>query len=112
MGTVAVEVPIETLNVSAYRIPTDSPEADGTLAWDATVLVLVEITAGGNKGIGYTYAAGATAHFIHEVLRPFVLGREALAVQGSWDAMVRLVRNQGVTGVSAMAISAVDIALW
>jgi hypothetical protein len=29
-----VEVAIERLDVSAFVVPTDFPEADGTLAWD------------------------------------------------------------------------------
>ena len=40
-------VAIERLDVSAYTVPTDSPESDGTITWDKTTLVLVEATAGG-----------------------------------------------------------------
>ena len=32
---------------AGYTVPTDQPEADGTLAWDSTTLVLVEVRAGG-----------------------------------------------------------------
>ncbi|MEA2744317.1 MAG: hypothetical protein QOG25_2688, partial [Acetobacteraceae bacterium] len=39
------------------RVPTDGPEADGTLAWDSTVIVVVNVEAGGITGLGYTYAA-------------------------------------------------------
>jgi hypothetical protein len=53
--------PIEQINVSAYKIPTDAPELDGTLAWDSTTLVLVEAHAAGITGIGYSYADTATA---------------------------------------------------
>lgn len=35
----ASAVPIEHATVAAYRIPTDMPESDGTLSWDATTLV-------------------------------------------------------------------------
>ncbi len=52
--------PIENVTASAYRIPTGFPESDGTLAWDATTLVLVEVEAGGRKGIGFTYADRVT----------------------------------------------------
>jgi hypothetical protein len=38
--------PIENVRVSAYRIPTDAHESDGTFEWDATTLVLVEVNAG------------------------------------------------------------------
>jgi hypothetical protein len=34
--------PIERIDVSAYRVPTDSPESDGTYEWDSTVIVVVE----------------------------------------------------------------------
>src|ERR671933_661982 len=49
-----VEVPIERVDVSAYTIPTSFPESDGTLEWDSTTMVLVEITAGGTHGLGFT----------------------------------------------------------
>jgi L-alanine-DL-glutamate epimerase-like enolase superfamily enzyme len=103
---------IERLVVSAYRIPTDFPEADGTLAWDSTTLVLVEATAGGITGVGYTYADTATARLIHDLLADLVVGRDALSVAGAWTAMVRAIRNLGRPGIAAMAISAVDAALW
>jgi L-alanine-DL-glutamate epimerase-like enolase superfamily enzyme len=98
--------------VSAYTIPTDFPEADGTLAWDKTTLVLVEATAGGVRGLGYTYADTATARLIHDLLTDVVLGRDAMAVPGSWAAMAHTTRNLGRPGVVSMAISAVDAALW
>ena len=56
-----IEAAVERIDVSAYKIPTDVPEADGTYAWDSTTLVLVEATAGGRRGLGYTYADTATA---------------------------------------------------
>ena len=50
------------MNVSAYRIPTDQPEADGTFAWDATVVVLVEVASDeGVRGLGFSYAASSNA---------------------------------------------------
>ena len=46
------EAPIGRVTASAYEIPTDAPEADGTLAWDSTTLVVIEIEAGGKTGLG------------------------------------------------------------
>jgi hypothetical protein len=40
-------VPIKQVEVSAYTVPTDFPESNGTLQWDKTTLVLVRISAGG-----------------------------------------------------------------
>jgi hypothetical protein len=44
--------PIENIAVSCYTIPTETPEADGTLVWEKTTLVLVEASADGSVGIG------------------------------------------------------------
>jgi L-alanine-DL-glutamate epimerase-like enolase superfamily enzyme len=106
------DVPIERLDVSAYKIPTDAPESDGTYAWDSTILVVVEAYAGGKAGLGYGYAGASTAALVRETLAPVVKGRDAMGVTGIWAAMVATVRNLGRAGVASMAISAVDAALW
>jgi L-alanine-DL-glutamate epimerase-like enolase superfamily enzyme len=103
---------IERIDVAAYKIPTDFPEADGTYAWDSTTLVLVEAAAGGKHGLGYTYADTATACLIRDTLAAVVTGRNALDIPGCWEAMVRAIRNLGRPGIASMAISAIDVALW
>jgi L-alanine-DL-glutamate epimerase-like enolase superfamily enzyme len=103
---------VERVDVSAYRIPTDAPESDGTYAWQATTLVLVEAKAGGATGVGYSYADTAAAALIRDLLADVVRGRDAMAVPGAWSAMVAAIRNLGRPGVASMAISAVDSALW
>jgi len=105
-------VPIEQIDVAVYKIPTDGPEADGTYAWDSTTLVLVEVTAGGLRGLGYTYADTATGTLIKDMLSTVVQGRNAMDVPGCWDAMVHAIRNLGRPGIASMAIAAVDVALW
>jgi L-alanine-DL-glutamate epimerase-like enolase superfamily enzyme len=100
------------ITVAAYKIPTDQPESDGTYAWDSTTLVLVEVTAGGHTGLGYSYADTATAQLVHDMLAGVVQGRDALDVPGAWVAMTQTIRNLGRPGVASMAISAVDNALW
>jgi L-alanine-DL-glutamate epimerase-like enolase superfamily enzyme len=104
--------PIEKIEVSAYTIPTDGPEADGTYAWRETTIVMVEAQAGGMTGLGYTYANAATARLIQESLAKAVEGCDALSVEAAWWDMVGMVRNIGQPGVAAMAISGVDNALW
>ena len=61
-------VPIRRIDVSSYTIAMDFPESDGTLEWDSTTLVLVHASAGGKRGLGYTYADTATARLIHDLL--------------------------------------------
>ncbi|MGH8137579.1 MAG: enolase C-terminal domain-like protein [Steroidobacteraceae bacterium] len=104
--------PIDRIKVSAFKIPTDAPESDGTLTWDSTTLVLVEAQAAGTTGIGYSYANTATASLIRDMLIDVVRGHDAMAVPGNWVAMVRAIRNLGRPGIASMAIAAIDTALW
>jgi L-alanine-DL-glutamate epimerase-like enolase superfamily enzyme len=104
---------IERLDVSVYRIPTDRPEADGTFHWNSTTPVLVEAVAdSGLRGLGFSYTAAAAGELIRERLADVVIGRLVEHIGAAWEAMVRAVRNIGLPGVAATAISAVDTALW
>lgn len=105
-------VPLERLEVSAYTVPTDAPEADGTLEWNSTTLVVVEPSAGGTRGLGYTYADAAAAAFIRHCLAPELQGRDVMEVPARMSELLRRVRNKGRPGLVAMALSAVDVALW
>jgi L-alanine-DL-glutamate epimerase-like enolase superfamily enzyme len=103
---------VERLEVSAYTIPTDQPESDGTLQWDSTTIVVVEALAGGQTGIGYSYTHAASAVLIGDTLTDTVVGRDTMAVPGIWEAMRHSIRNTGRPGIASHAISAVDTALW
>jgi L-alanine-DL-glutamate epimerase-like enolase superfamily enzyme len=103
---------IERLDVSAYRVGTDGPESDGTLEWDSTTLVLVEIAGGGESGLGYSYTHAAAAHLVADTLRSEVVGCDALSIPAIWEGMVRACRNLGRPGLVSSAIAAVDVALW
>lgn len=103
---------VERVEATALTIPTDAPEADGTIAWDRTTLVLVEVAGGGERGLGFSYAGPSAAMVVRRVLAPEVVGREVMAVAGSWEAMRHAVRNLGRPGVVSSAIAAVDFALW
>jgi L-alanine-DL-glutamate epimerase-like enolase superfamily enzyme len=103
---------VERLEVSAYTVPTESPESDGTIAWSETTLVLVRIAACGAGSVGYTFADIATANLIDAHLKDAVIGYNPLNIPELWSAMVRKIRNLGRPGICSMAISAVDNALW
>jgi L-alanine-DL-glutamate epimerase-like enolase superfamily enzyme len=106
------DCPITHIDVGAYTVPTDAPEADGTFAWDTTTLVVVHAAAAGETGLGYTYADAATAKLIHDTLAEKVTGHNALDIPGAWHAMDHAIRNLGRPGICSMAIAAVDVALW
>jgi L-alanine-DL-glutamate epimerase-like enolase superfamily enzyme len=106
------EVSVERLEVSAYTVPTDSPESDGTLTWDSTTMVLVEATGGGERGLGYTYGDVSVGKFVESKLAGEVEGADAMSPPATWALMQHAIRNAGRSGVGAMAVSAVDVALW
>jgi L-alanine-DL-glutamate epimerase-like enolase superfamily enzyme len=108
----AGEPSIDSVEVSAFTVPTDAPEADGTISWDRTTMVLVRARSGDVEGIGWTYGPTACATVVGAELADLVTGRTAMDVVGSFQAMVRSVRNAGRSGIAGYAISAVDVALW
>ena len=110
--TVGQDTVVEGLDVAVYTIPTDHPEADGTLSWDSTTIVVVEAHGGGHEGLGWTYAEPAVAGIVREKLAGVVAGRDALDVPAAWAAMTGALRNSVTTGLSAFAVAAVDVALW
>jgi L-alanine-DL-glutamate epimerase-like enolase superfamily enzyme len=104
--------PIERVTARSYTVPTDQPEADGTMSWSSTTVVTVEIEAGGVTGLGWTYGAAACRAVVAGELAETVVGRSPLGVAGTHEAIVRRCRNLGRPGVAASAISATDIASW
>src|SRR5438309_8364798 len=90
---------ITRLDVSAFTIPTDLPEADGTIEWDSTTIVIVEAHAGNQIGIGFTYGDLSAGRVIDRVLSPLIIGKDVMAVEERWMEMIRAVRNIGRPGI-------------
>lgn len=102
--------------VRGYTVPTrtdgvERPESDGTARWKATSLIVVQVTAGSQTGLGYAYGSPAMFAVAREVLLPSLIGSDPLDTTRAFWSMARSVRNQGWPGVCAGAISAVDVAL-
>lgn len=112
IAAVSEHCAIREVSVTAYIVPTDSPESDGTLEWDKTTLVLVHVQVGGKTGIGYTYAHIAAAELIRGTLAPLLRGKDPTDVPACWSAMRHAIRNLGRPGICSMAIAAVDSAVW
>src|SRR3954462_10399920 len=103
---------LDSVSVAAYRIPTDAPESDGTLAWDATTLISVHLAAAGSHGFGYSYASRAAALVVSDVLAPAIEGRGASDLRAPWPDISRARRKAVRAGFGSMALAAVDTALW
>jgi L-alanine-DL-glutamate epimerase-like enolase superfamily enzyme len=111
-ATERADVTVERLFVSAYTVPTDEVESDGTFEWESTTIVVVEATGGDQTGIGWTYGDVAAARLVESRLAPVVEGTNALEVGRAWSHMTEAIRNAGRPGIGFMAVSAVDCALW
>ncbi|MDQ2075374.1 enolase C-terminal domain-like protein [Marinimicrobium sp. ABcell2] len=104
---------IESVEVAAYRVPTDDAEGDGTFHWSSTELLVVQIRAGDHVGLGYSYTGGlAAAALVRDTLAPSVMGSRAVDLPSLWLHMNQSLRNIGRPGLGLMAASAMDIALW
>ncbi len=110
--TQAADARIEAVQASAYEIPTETEkESDGTLKWNSTMLVLVELRCGEHTGLGFTYCDKSAVSVISSKLASIVEGADALMPERAFAQMQVQARQLGQTGIAAMAISAVDIAL-
>jgi L-alanine-DL-glutamate epimerase-like enolase superfamily enzyme len=103
---------LTSLSASAYTVPTDGSDPDGTFAWDSTTMVVVAARAGGRTRIGYSYTTAAAAALINDTVAGAVVGVPAGEFGAAWRAMAGAVRNVGRPGLDATAVSAVDTALW
>jgi L-alanine-DL-glutamate epimerase-like enolase superfamily enzyme len=104
---------ITNFNVQSFTIPTERPlESDGTLEWTSTTLILVQLEADGVTGMGYTYGSRGLTSFAEQLLSKHVTGQNSLSINSIWENLRRAVRNDGHQGLSSMAISAIDNALW
>ena len=99
-------------SATAYTIPTDAPEGDGTFTWHATTLIVVELTCGDVTGIGYTYSHKTAAVLARDLIDKAVKGQSAFDTNAIFTKMRYEQRNYGRDGVAATALSAVDVALW
>ena len=101
-----------------YAVPLATVLADA-MHGDHTHFELVTATVtlcDGSRGTGYTYTGGRGGRAIRSViadeLAPFVVGRDAVDVEGIARDMEFHLHYVGRGGIAGFGISAVDIALW
>jgi len=111
-------MPIAAVAVDHYVIPLPVVLSDSTHG-QITCFELVTARvrdAGGVEGVGYTYTVGtggaAVASLIERHLTPILVGSDAERIEMLWQRMWWTLHYGGRGGFAALAISAVDIALW
>ncbi len=103
---------IESIRASAYTVPTDQPESDGTLSWDSTSIVVVEARAGDQAGLGYSYTDPSAAALVNDKLGHAATGLSPENTGQIWQSVVQAARNLGRPGLVSAALSAIDVAVW
>jgi L-alanine-DL-glutamate epimerase-like enolase superfamily enzyme len=115
--TVADAPVITQLSTRRVAVPFDTVLRTATSGFDAAYLVLVDVTTSDAiTGMGWTFAfslahLAALEHLVRHVA-PAVVGRTAADVGARWADMRAAIERPGVVGSGAMAMAAVDIALW
>ena len=72
---------VESVRARAFRIPTDRPEADGTLHGIRPRLYWSRFRAAAMTGLGYTYSGASIVRLIRAGLPRVVKGRDAIDPQ-------------------------------
>jgi L-alanine-DL-glutamate epimerase-like enolase superfamily enzyme len=103
---------IDSGSARAYTIPTDAEEADGTMTWSSTTLIVVELHAGDVDGLGYSYSHKTAAVVAAELIQKHCVQKSPFDTNLLFGSMRASQRNYGSGGIGATALSAVDIALW
>lgn len=109
---------IRSIDARLFRVPlaevlSDAKHGDHTHFELITATIVLE---DGREGVGYTYTGGvggkAILAMIEADLAPFLIGKDAAAVEDLHDALRWRIHYVGRGGVSAFSIAALDIALW
>ena len=108
---------IKDIRTSLLRVPYTDPPQTGFIVTENIDLVVVEVeTASGVVGTGHLQPlAGGMRTIemcIHEMMKPLLIGEDAREVEALWRKMWQASFIQGRMGITVMAMSAPDIALW
>ncbi|MFC4440434.1 MULTISPECIES: mandelate racemase/muconate lactonizing enzyme family protein [Natrialbaceae] len=107
---------ITNISTGLYGIPNEEALKDATQTFDELELVTVTIeTSAGERGVGLTYTIGeggtSIKQFLDDVLVPKLAGESAAP-----ESIRTKLRSEttfiGREGISELALSAIDIALW
>jgi len=99
-------VNIDEVRAAAYTVPTAGTEADGTLCWEATTVIVVTARAGDTTGTGWSYGHAGAVPVVNDLLAKAVTGCDAMAVPRCHAAMRQIVRNDIVAGLVGIGLSA------
>ena len=112
---------VSDIRTHLLSVPYSDPPKTGVASFSSLEsninLLVVEIeTDSGTVGTGHLHPiAGGMRTLdtcIHEMLKPLLLGEDATQVEALWQKMWAATYIQGRMGITVMAMSALDVALW
>ena len=110
---------IESIKAALYNIPLPQVLTDATHGeMHHFAVMMVQIgTDAGIDGLGYTYTVGKTGgpavlSLVEQDLAPVLIGQDPSCIEHLWKKMWWHLHYVGRGGLTAFAMSAVDIALW
>ncbi len=112
------DMTIKAVRLTRLRVPwPQDPWLKGHAFGDARNILVIEVeTAGGIVGMGYLHpfrpGVATIKACLEECIIPRVLGKDATAVEAIWDDLWTATVTYGRGGITTMAMSGLDIALW
>jgi L-alanine-DL-glutamate epimerase-like enolase superfamily enzyme len=113
-----VNTSIVDVRTQLFRVPLREAMSDAKHGMH-THFELVTVTirlADGSEGTGYTYTGGKGGRAIRAIveheLAPFLIGKDGARIDEIYDGLWWHIHYVGRGGITAFAMSAVDIALW
>ncbi|MEM1199473.1 MAG: mandelate racemase/muconate lactonizing enzyme family protein [Pseudomonadota bacterium] len=108
---------IEDIRTHLLQVPYTDPPRAGLNLPTYIELVVVEVeTASGVVGTGHLQplvgGMRTLEMCIHEMMKPLLIGEDARQVEALWQKMWQATFIQGRMGITVMAMSALDVALW
>ena len=112
------DMTIADIRVTMLRMPwADDPWLKGHALGTTRDILICEVeTKGGITGMGYLFlfrpGMKSIAACLEECIIPRVKGKDATSIEAIWRDLWTATMTYGRGGIAAMAMSALDIALW
>ncbi|WEX10926.1 mandelate racemase/muconate lactonizing enzyme family protein [Chelativorans sp. AA-79] len=108
---------ISRITCSAFRMPLKQAVSSSRVTMTHRELVVVEVEVdNGEIGVGWCTTAGVGAAAVHALisgyLAPMLLGSDPRNTEQIWQRLWMECHAAGPGGITTLAISAIDIAMW
>ncbi|MCB1885587.1 MAG: mandelate racemase/muconate lactonizing enzyme family protein [Geminicoccaceae bacterium] len=108
---------IDRVELSLVTLEPEVPRSDAIQSFSSQETPIVRVTdRDGATGVGYGYTIGtggsSVMRLLADHLAPRLLGEEAEAIEGIWHDLEFATHATTVGAITAIALAAVDTALW